>query len=58
MLPFTSAFWSLRVFRVPGEKDDNLGLVCVHMPAAAMNITGLYSRNEHSFVLCMPGLPV
>lgn len=30
MLPFTLAFWSLRVFRVPGEKDDNLGLVCVY----------------------------
>lgn len=42
MLPFTFAFWSLRVIRVPGEKDDNLGLVCIHMPAAAMNIIGLY----------------
>lgn len=42
MLPFTLAFWSLWVIRMPGEKDDNLGLACIHMPAAAMNIIGLY----------------
>lgn len=38
MLPFTLAFRSLRVIRAPGGKDDHLGLVCIHIPAAAMNI--------------------